>query len=309
VDHSLIAIVGPTGAGKSALALDLAAVFSGEIVNCDSLQFYRGFDIGTAKTPVAERRGIPHHLFDALEPQNGYSAGEYARDARTVIAQISGRNRLPVVVGGTGFYLRALLEGLPGLPPRNETLRADLAAREQRRAGALHRLLSRLEPDAARRIHPHDVQKLIRALEVRVLTRGGLPAPESGEPLRGYRVLKIGLDPDRPLLFAKLDARVQAMFSSGLLDEVRRLLASGAAGAEKPFESLGYKQALRHLRGEVSLEQAIESTQVETRQYAKRQWTWFRRDAGVEWMRGFGDDPDVAEQAKGLLHSELHEAL
>ncbi len=305
MDHSLIAIVGPTGAGKSALALNLAAAFSGEIVNCDSLQFYRGFDIGTAKTPIAERRGIPHHLFDALEPQNGYSAGEYARDARTVIAQISGRARLPVVVGGTGFYLRALLEGLPGLPARNEVLRSNLAAREQRRAGALHRLLTRLEPGAARRIHPHDVQKLIRALEVRVLTRSGLPAPESGEPLRGYRVLKIGLDPDRPQLFAKLDARVDAMFSSGLLDEVLRLLANGATGSEKPFESLGYKQALQHLRGEASLEQAMESTQVETRQYAKRQWTWFRRDAGVEWLPGFGDDPGVTEQAKGLLHNGL----
>ena len=301
MDHSLIAIVGPTGAGKSALALNLAAAFSGEIVNCDSLQFYRGFDIGTAKTPVSERRGIPHHLFDVLEPQHGYSAGEYARDARTVIAEISAGNRLPVVVGGTGFYLRALLEGLPGLPARSESLRAALTAREQRRTGALHRLLSRLEPDAAGRIHPHDVQKLIRALEVRILTRSGLPGPGSGEPLRGYRVLKIGLDPDRPQLFAKLDARVQAMFSSGLLNEVRRLLAGGAAGTEKPFESLGYKQALQHLRGEASLEQAIESTQVETRQYAKRQWTWFRRDAGVEWVRGFGEDPDVTEQAKGLL--------
>lgn len=302
MDHSLIAIVGPTGAGKSALALDLAATLSGEIVNCDSLQFYRGFDIGTAKTPVSERRDIPHHLFDVLEPQHGYSAGEYARDARAVIAQISARNRLPVVVGGTGFYLRALLDGLPGLPPRNETLRARLTAGEQRRPGALHRLLSRLEPDAARRIHPHDVQKLIRALEVRILTRSGLPAPESGEPLRGYSVVKIGLDPDRTRLFAKLDARVLAMFSCGLLDEVRRILEHGAAGSEKPFESLGYKQALQHLRGEASLEQAIESTQVETRQYAKRQWTWFRRDADVEWVRGFGDDPDVIEQTKGLLH-------
>lgn len=303
MDHSLIAVVGPTGAGKSALALDLAATFSGEIVNCDSLQFYRGFDIGTAKTPVLERRGIPHHLFDVLEPQNSYSAGDYARDARTVIAEISGRGRLPVVVGGTGFYLRALLEGLPGLPPRNETLRAELTAREQRRPGAVHRLLSRLEPGAARRIHPHDVQKLIRALEVRVLTRSGLPAPESGEPLRGYRVLKVGLDPDRSQLFAKLDVRVQAMFSSGLLDELRRLLENGATGAEKPFESLGYKKALQHLRGEITLEQAIESTQIETRQYAKRQWTWFRRDARVDWVRGFGDDPHVAEQAKGLRSS------
>ncbi len=171
----------------------------------------------------------------------------------------------------------------------------------QGKPGALHRLLSRLEPDAARRIHPHDVQKLIRALEVRVLTRGSLPAAESGEPLRGYRVLKVGLNPDRPQLFAKLDARVQAMFSSGLLDEVRRLLENGATGAEKPFEALGYKQALQHLRGEITLEQAIESTQVETRQYAKRQWTWFRRDPNVEWVPGFGDDPAVTQQTTGIV--------
>jgi tRNA dimethylallyltransferase len=287
MDHTLIAVVGPTGAGKSALALDLAEALSGEIVNCDSLQFYRGFDIGTAKTPVSERRGIPHHLFDVLEPQNGYSAGDYARDARAVLAGIAARGRVPVVVGGTGFYLRALLEGLPGLPGRNEALRADLAKREQARPGVLHRLLKRLEPGASARIHPNDVQKLIRALEIRVLT-GGAP-PESGEPLRDYRVLKIGLDPDRAQLFARLDARVQAMFSGGLVEEVRGLLERGATGMEKPFESLGYKQALQHIRGQVTLEQAIESTQLETRQYAKRQWTWFRRDAEVQWLKGFGE--------------------
>jgi tRNA dimethylallyltransferase len=283
MDPTLIAVVGPTGAGKSALALDLAEALSGEIVNCDSLQFYRGFDIGTAKTPVSERRGIPHHLFDVLEPQNGYSAGDYARDARAVVAEISARGHVPVVVGGTGFYLRALLEGLPGLPRRNEAVRADLAKREQAQPGVLHRLLTRLEPGAAGRIHPNDVQKLIRALEIRVLT-GGAP-PESGEPLRDYRVLKIGLDPDRAQLFARLEARVQAMFSGGLVEEVRGLLARGATGMEKPFESLGYKQALQHIHGEVTLEQAIESTQVETRQYAKRQWTWFRRDAEIYWFR------------------------
>jgi tRNA dimethylallyltransferase len=298
MDRTLLAVVGPTGAGKSALALDLAKALSGEIVNCDSLQFYRGFDIGTAKTPVSERRGIPHHLFDVLDVQNGYSAGDYARDARAVVAQIAARWNLAVVVGGTGFYLRALLEGLPGLPGRNEDLRADLAKREQAEPGVLHRLLTRLEPAAAERIHPNDVQKLIRALEIRVLT-GGTP-PQFGEPLEGYRVVKIGLDPDRAALFAKLDARVEAMFSSGLMEEVRGLLAAGATGAEKPFESLGYKQALQHLRGEVTLEQAIESTQVETRQYAKRQWTWFRRDADVQWLKGFGQDAGSVGQTIGL---------
>src|ERR1700686_2507839 len=161
----LATVVGATGSGKSALALDLAERFSGEIVNCDSLQLYRGFDIGTAKTPPSGRRGVPHHLFDVLEPQMGYSAGEYSRQARPVISQIPWQGRLPVIVGGTGFYLRALLAGLPALPGRDEELRSRLLGKEQTRPGSLHRLLTRLEPAAAARVHPRDVQKLIRALE------------------------------------------------------------------------------------------------------------------------------------------------
>ena len=164
--HPLVAIVGPTASGKSELALRVAAAFSGEIVNCDALQLYRGFDIGTAKTPAQARRGIPHHLFDVLDPKTGFSAGDYARAAREAIASISARGRLPVVVGGSGFYLRGLLEGLPALPARDESLRTRLSAREQRRPGALHRLLRRLEPAAAARIHPRDTQKVIRALEI-----------------------------------------------------------------------------------------------------------------------------------------------
>src|SRR5271169_5570257 len=164
----LLAIVGPTGAGKSALALRVAQQFNGEIVNCDSLQLYRNFDIGTAKPPLAARREIPHHLFDVLDPQEGYSAGEYARHARETIRQISLRKRLPVITGGTGFYLKALLHGLPQLPPKDPLLRTKLAEREVRRRGALHRLLGRLDPVAGARIHPNDLPKLIRALEVRI---------------------------------------------------------------------------------------------------------------------------------------------
>jgi tRNA dimethylallyltransferase len=296
--RSLVTVVGPTGSGKSALALDLAKRFSGEIVNCDSLQLYRGFDIGTAKTPPSERRGVPHHLFDVLEPQMGYSAGEYARQARTVIAQITARGRLPVIVGGTGFYLRALLEGLPPLPGRDEELRSRLLGKEQARAGSLHHLLTRLEPAAAARIHPRDVQKLTRAIEVRVLTGRSLPAPAEAQPLEGYVNVKMGLNPDRAALRQRLDARVVAMFGGGLLEEVQALLAQGAMGAEKPFESLGYKQALRHLRGELTLEEAISSTQLETRQYAKRQWTWFRRDPEIFWIAGLGESPETVAAAR-----------
>lgn len=296
----LLAVVGPTGSGKSELALCLAQKFGGEIVNCDSLQLYRGFDIGTAKMPAREWRGIPHHLFDVLTAAESYSAGEYARAAREVVAEISGRGRLPVVVGGTGFYLRALLEGLPALPGRDEALRERLAPRERVRPGSLHRILTRLDPGAAARIHERDTQKTMRALEVRLLTKAALPPVEAGRGIEGYAVIKLGLDPDRAELQRRLEARTRGMFAQGLIEEVRGLLAGGASGDEKPFEALGYKQAVLHLRGEITLEQAVESTVIETRQYAKRQRTWFRRDAEVRWLRGFGDEAGVIEAAYPL---------
>ena len=302
-NRPLIAIVGPTGAGKSSLALRVAEKFGGEIVNCDSLQLYRGMDIGTAKPSASARREIPHQLLDVIEPQKSFSAGEYARMARESIGEISSRGRLPVVTGGTGFYLRALLYGLPALPERDELLRAHLSTREQRRPGSLHRLLRRFDPAAAARIHPRDVQKLIRALEVSLLTRAPLPPPASAEPLRGYRVLQIGLDPDRAALHKLLNERASEMFAHGLIDEVKQLLAAGCTGFEKPFESLGYRQALACIRGEMTLDQAIASTQLETRQYAKRQLTWFRKDPSVRWLRGFGDDPAVVEAAMEMVRT------
>ncbi len=304
----LATVVGPTGSGKSALALGLAERFGGEIVNCDSLQLYRGFDIGTAKTPPADRRGIPHHLFDVLMPQESYSAGEYAREARKVIAEIAGRGRLPVVVGGTGFYLRALLEGLPALPSRDERLRERLAERERLRPGSLHRLLRRLEPSAAGRIHTHDVQKTMRALEVRLLTQQALPLPAEAHALEGYTVMKLGLDPDRAALHQRLETRTRSMFIHGLIEEVQGLLALGSTGNEKPFEALGYKQALMHLRGALTLEQAVESTIIETRQYAKRQRTWFRRDPEIRWFAGFGDDAEIIAQATQADINALRDA-
>jgi len=297
----LATVVGPTGSGKSALALSVAQQFGGEIVNCDSLQLYRGFDIGTAKTPAGERRGVPHHLFDVLSPQESYSAGEYAREARKVIAEISGRGRLPVVVGGTGFYLRALLEGLPILPGRDDRLRERLQERERLHPGSLHRLLTRLEPGAAARIHANDIQKTIRALEVRLLTQQALPPPAEAHPLEGYAVIKLGLDPDRAALQQRLETRTRVMFQTGLIEEVLGLLAKGATGNEKPFEALGYKQALLHSRGVATLEQTIESAIVETRQYAKRQRTWFRRDREIHWLLGFGDGNGILDQAIQLM--------
>jgi tRNA dimethylallyltransferase len=301
----LIAIVGPTGSGKSGLALWVAEHFNGEVVNCDSLQLYRGFDVGTAKLPPAERRGISHHMLDVLEPSQVYSAGEYARRAREVIRQISSRGHLPVITGGTGFYLNALLHGLPPLPERDPTLRNRLIAHEARRSGVLHRLLRRLDPAAAARVHARDIQKTIRALEVRLLTRNPLPPPATAEPFEGYRTLKIAPNPERKLLHELLDARGREMFRSGLIGEVERLLSEGCTGPctgkEKPFESLGYKQALQYLGGRITLDQAIASTQLETRQYAKRQWTWFRRDPEVIWLPGFGTSAEVIEQSLELV--------
>jgi tRNA dimethylallyltransferase len=296
----MLAIVGPTGAGKSSFALRLAAQFHGEIVNYDSMQLYRGFDIGTAKTPPTRRSGIPHHMLDMLAPDQIYSAGEFARDAAQIVAQISARGHLPILAGGTGFYLRGLLEGLPDLPGRDEPLRARLLQRENRRAGSMHRLLQRLDPAAAHRIHAHDTQKLTRALEIRILTHGTAPPPQPHR-LHGYTTIKLGLNPNRAALSESLDARAREMFRSGLIEEVMGLLTAGCTGDEKPFESLGYKQALQHIRGTITMEEAILSTQLATRQYAKRQGTWFRRDPEIIWLEGFGDDREVIERAAGLV--------
>ncbi len=295
----LIAIVGPTGSGKSALALQLCRGFDGEVLNCDSLQLYRQFDIGTAKLTIAEREGIPHHLIDVLEPEEVFTAGEFARRARPILLDISRRGRLPVVVGGTGFYLRALIEGLFRGPQRNEAVRTRLSAREQHRPGSLHRLLRRLDGRSAKEIHANDVPKVVRALEVRLVT--GKPMSEwfatDRDALTGYRCLKLGLSPDRERLYERLNERVVRMFDGGLVDEVAGMLRRGVRPEAKPFESLGYRQALQVLWGELTVKEAIFYTQRDTRNYAKRQWTWFRSDPAVRWLQGFGDESDIQDLA------------
>ncbi len=274
----LICVVGPTGAGKSAFAINIAESFDGEVVNCDSLQIYKGFDIGTAKLPLDQRRGIPHHLIDIADPAEVFTAGDYARLARTAIAEISSRGKTPVVAGGTGFYLRALLDGLSPLPGRDETLRSRLAKRPLR----LHSLLRRLDPSSATRIHPNDIPKLMRALEIRILSGRPAVAQPPPDPLTGYAIQKIALFPPRKELYDRLDRRCEWMFAHGLIDEVKALLASGVPETAKPFESLGYRQALAYIKGSLDLPSAISQTQQLTRNYAKRQMTWFRREPGIE---------------------------
>ena len=303
----VVAVAGPTGAGKSELALRVAEKFNGEVVNCDSLQIYRYFDIGTAKLTVAEMRGIPHHLIDILDPDEIFTAGEFARQARGALAAIASRGKLPVVAGGTGFYLRALFDGLFRGPGRDDALRERLAARERRRPGSLHRLLTRFDPNAGARVHANDVPKVMRALEICLLARRPVTDlyAEGRDRLEGYRVLKMALSPNREALYHRLDERCRHIFESGLAGEVRGILDRGFPAACKPFEAHGYRQVMQMLRGELDARQALFYAQRNTRNYAKRQMTWFRKETGVEWLHGFGDEISVQETAFGLVERFL----
>jgi tRNA dimethylallyltransferase len=310
-EKTLVVIIGPTGSGKSALALELAYRFRAEIVNCDSVQVYKGFNIGSAKTPEHERRGVPHHLFDTVGPDEHFSAGDYLRAARAALASISSANKLPIVCGGTGFYLRTLLHGLPPAPPRNECLRGRLKAISKRRPGALHRLLRCLDEDAALRIHTNDHQKLIRALEIASSAKADSlnRSMYAGHELQGYAVLKIGLNPPRDLLHQQTNHRCERMFRQGLLEETRELLRTGYSPESKPMQSLGYKQAVQVIAGEFTLQEAIRDCQLKTRQYAKRQMTWFRSEPGVHWIVGFGKEQATFAEAGSLVERSVPAAL
>jgi tRNA dimethylallyltransferase len=301
----LVAIVGPTAAGKSALALALAESLDGEIVNYDSVQLYRGFNIGSGKLASEERRGVPHHLLDCLEAEEQFTAGDYRREALRVLAEIKERGRLPVLVGGTGLYLRAVFLGLFDGPPRSEDLRSRLRALVERRGREfLHRLLKRLDPEAAARIQPRDTQKAVRALEVCILARTPISKMQARgrSGLEGYRVVKVGLHPERRELHQRINRRVEGMFARGLVEETRALMARQDWSRIKALGALGYRQAGAVAQGQLSLPEAVLQTQVATRRYAKRQMTWFRHEAGIIWFGGFGDDPWVQSQVLSLLH-------
>jgi tRNA dimethylallyltransferase len=303
----LVVILGPTASGKTALSLALAEKFAGEIVNCDSVAMYREFDIGTAKPSTAERGRAPHHLFDSVDPTEAMTAGEYARQARGVLANIRGRGRLPIGVGGTGLYLRALLDGLFAGPQRSEELRERLRERAAKRgAEYLHEILRRLDRAAAEKIHANDVPKVIRAIEVCLASRQKMSElwQQGRDALTGFRILRIGLDPDRAALYERINLRARMMFENGLIEETKMLLEKYGAGAG-PLASLGYKQAVQFLRGELTLEQALLAAQQAHRNYAKRQMTWFRREPEVEWLRGFGDEAAIQHEALARVEASL----
>ena len=307
----LVVIVGPTASGKSNLAVWLALQLGGEVIACDSTQMYRGFDIGTAKPSAEERQGVPHHMMDLLDPGEEATAGRYRERAIGVLEDLRIRQRLPIFTAGTGLYLRALLEGLADVPQRSESLRERLrTSAAEHAAGHLHRILRRLDPISAGKIAAADEQKLIRANEVCLLAKKPMSEVQrSGKtPLPGWRALRIGLKPDREGLYKRVHARTEAMLASGWMEEVRGLVAGGLPEEAKPFQFIGYRELRAVLRGEMELEEARTAIQQATRRYAKRQMTWFRREAGVQWLSGFGDDPDIQWQALSIAHEELQGA-
>jgi tRNA dimethylallyltransferase len=304
-----VLLLGPTGSGKTALSLALGERFSGEIVSCDSVAVYCGMDLGTAKPTMEERARLPHHLIDVVTPDQPFTAGVYSRQARVALREIAGRGRLPIVTGGTGLYLRALTEGLFAGPERNDGLRARLYKSQERHAEAwLHRLLRRLDPASAQLIHANDTPKLIRAIEVCLATRQPLShvlgdRERARDPLTGFRLLRIGLNPPREGLYARLNRRCAEIFAAGLVEETRALLER--YGPVKALDALGYRQAMAVLAGSLGVEAAMSAAQQGHRNYAKRQLTWFRREPEVHWIADFGDEPETLQAAAELVASEM----
>jgi len=306
-EPALAVILGPTASGKTSLSIELASRFRGEIVNCDSVAMYREFRIGTAKPTPEEQARAPHHLINVIDPAGYTTAGEYARMAREIIRDINRRGALPIVVGGTGLYLRALLEGLFPGPERSEELRERLRSIGRENGSAhLHHMLRRLDRASAAKIHANDSAKLIRAIEVSLSARGPMSEQwkQGRDALQGFRILRIGLNPDRELLYARINRRVEQMFADGLVDETRGLLAKYGDSA-RPLSSIGYKQVVEHIKRGMGLAETITAVQQVHRNYAKRQMTWFRREPGVNWMAGFGDQVDVVIRAANFVNQAL----
>ena len=303
----LIVILGSTGSGKTALSLALAQRFDGEILSCDSVAVYRHMELGTAKPTLAERALVPHHGLDLYDPDQHCTAGDYARHAREALDGIASRNALPIVAGGTGLYLRALIDGLSPSPPADEPLRERIRRRAERLgSGYLHRILTRLDQRAAQAIHPNDMPKLIRAIEVSLVQRTPITrqwAEQGRDALTGYSILRVGLAPARAELYDRINRRAAAMFEQGLVEETQQL-RERFGRACRPFASLGYAEASAVLDGDLTLEAAVARAQQGHRNYAKRQMTWFRREGEhhtIHWLEGTGDDPAIVAQAEELV--------
>jgi tRNA dimethylallyltransferase len=303
-DPLAILILGPTGSGKTALSLALGERFGGEIISCDSVAVYRGMDLGSAKPTPAERARDPHHLIDVSNPDEPYTAGTYSRKARAALREIAARGHLPIVTGGTGLYLRALTEGLFAGPARHEDLRDRLRHSAQKHDPAwLHRILARLDAPTAMRIHANDTPKLIRAIEVSLAGRKPMSEQLARDPLTGFRLLRIGLNPPRNQLYGRLNRRCAEMFAGGLIEETRTLLTR--YGRVKALDSLGYRQALAVLDSNLTEPEALTIAQQGHRNYAKRQLTWFRREPEVHWLTAFGDDPATVSEAIALVRNQI----
>ena len=301
----VVAVLGPTASGKSELGIALALRFGGEVVNCDSVQVYREIEIATAKVPVSERRGVPHHLIDFVPPEVRYTAGDWARDALLKIEEIEARGRLALLVGGSGFYLRALREPLFESPPTEAGLRRRLERlRARRGAEHLHALLRRLDPASAARLQPRDWSRVQRALEYRLQTGRALSAEQPVRPpppAAAARLVLFALRPPRDELYRRIDARAGSHFRAGLVEEVRALLARGVPPESSALGAHAYRRVVEYLRGGRTLESAVEQSKLDVRHYAKRQLTWLRREPGVRWLDGFGDEPRVQQEAAEQL--------
>jgi len=295
----MLAIVGPTASGKSTLGIEVALQINGEIINCDSVQVYKEIQVATAKVPVEERKGVPHHLIDFVSPDTNYTAGEWARGAAAKIEEIESRDRVPLLVGGTGFYLRALRQPLFVSPPTNECLRQRLnRIREKHGAEHIHRLLQRIDPAAAEQFYPRDWPRVTRAIEVYLQTGQSIvdqksDRPEPHESSRRLRIL--ALNPPRDELYKRINERTEAHFRGGLVEEVQDLLARGFSPSSNALGAHGYRRVVEYLQGLRDLDSAIEQTKLDVRHYAKRQLTWFRHEADVEWFHGFGEENRVLQ--------------
>jgi tRNA dimethylallyltransferase len=299
----LIVLVGPTASGKTSLALKLAEEFNGEIVSCDSVAVYREMEIGTAKPTREERTLVQHHMIDIAWPDEACTAGDYSRQAREALTGITERGHLPIIAGGTGLYLRALIDGLFPEPRQQPGQRERLRKLAETHSPAyLHRILARLDATAAAAIHANDVPKVVRAIEVSLAAKQPLTQQwEKGrDALTGYRILRIGLNPPRPRLYERINQRAAAMFDRGLIEETERLVARYGENC-RPLTSLGYAEAVAVLRGELTRDQAVAQAQQGHRNYAKRQLTWFRREPNMHWLPGCGGDEDITEKALHLV--------